>query len=218
MTNSNPNRIFVPIERESPAGRQHLHTLTAGALLPFIQAGMTGIITCLVIAIVFSSLRFKSPWSWGGTIGAIAWGLTWLSLQRHWFSLTSLEQITGLDLNKDGSIGKPPENNAHIPDRFVQVRLSDSPSNGNLHIVNFSLPASAEQMNKFAEGLHSGTTLSERNWTGPGRPFSIEQFRRLRIELQKRGLVTPNSDKDGRQGFILTESGEAFILEYLSPT
>jgi hypothetical protein len=211
-----PSRIFVPIERESPAGRQHLHTLTAGAWLPFLQAGMSGVITCLVVVITFSTLRVRSAWSWGGVLGAIAWGFTWLSLQRHWFSLTSLEQITGVDLNKDGFIGTPPAP-VQSPDRFVNVRLSET-SQGNLHILNFQLPATSEQLQCLAEGLSMGTTLSERNWTGQGRPFSIEQYRKLRLELQKRGLVKPTSDKDGRQGYELTEAGEAFVLECLSPT
>lgn len=213
---ADPDGYFLPVKRESPAGRQHLHTLVAGAWLPLAQATATGVITFIVVLIISSSLRWRDPLTWGGCIGAIAWSLSWFSLQRHWFSLTALEQVTGLDLNKDGYIGTPPA--SVQPDHMIHVRMSDT-SHGNLHILDFQLPATFEQMSSLANGLNIGTTLSERNWTGQGRPFSIQEFTELRNEMIKRGLVRLASDKDPRQGYILTGPGQALIKQYLpSPT
>jgi hypothetical protein len=211
---SGPSRIFVPIERESPAGRQHLHTLTAGAWLPFMQASMGGFITFMVIGICGSVWRMRSPWSWGAVFGSLVWGFAWMALSRHWFSLTSLEQVTGIDLNRDGFIGTPPA--APVQDRTVHVRLSET-SKGNLHETRFDLPATFEQLHALADGLMRGNTLSERNWTGAGRPFSINEFRVLRTEMYKRGLIGLSSPKDGRQGYELTRAGMAVMRQVLSP-
>jgi hypothetical protein len=212
--------VFVPIQRESPAGRQHLHTLTAGAWLPFLQSSLTGVITSTVVVVIAYALRARFPWSWGGALGVIAWALTWYQLQKHWFSLTALEQVTGLDINRDGVIGDPDQ----VPEsRIIHVRMDETTKAGHFHQVRFDLPASSTQMQELAIGvLQEGRPFTHREWTGAGAPFSDAEFRALRNEMIRRELMAPASGKDARQGYVMTDAGrqvlESFLPDAPSPT
>jgi hypothetical protein len=204
---------FVPLPRESPAGRQHLHTVQAGAWLPLAQAVITGMILGLAALVIVWVFRARNPWTWGAGVFAISCSTTWLQHQRHWFSLTKLENLTGLDLNGDQTIGsrqeyEPPE---------VRVRLSEVSEVGHWREQTFSLPVTIDQLQELAEGITTGRPFSEREWCGKGKPFSINQFRQLRIELLKRGCVAVDPN-DARQGFTWTRAGAALIREMASPT
>ena len=215
--------VFIPIQRESPKGRQHLHTMEAGAWLPFVQASLTGIILGVVILVCAFTWRWQDPWSWGAIIGALSWGITWMALQRHWFSLTALEEVTGLDLNRDGVIGEnqgagpaplQPEDNP----RIIQVRLNETRSNG--HLVaqrRYEIHASDKQMAALAKGLiEDNRPFTVREWCGDGRPFSGVQFSRLRAEMMRAELLEMKSDKASQRGFVLTPAGEDFLTEFLT--
>ncbi len=76
-------------------------------------------------------------------------------------------------------------------------------------IRNADLDATDSQLAQLAEGLLAGKALTEAQWTGAGRPFSVDQFREIRAEMQGAGLIRPKSEKDARQGFSLTPSGRA---------
>jgi hypothetical protein len=220
MTDKLEGSIFVPLKRESPAGRQHLHTLTAGAWLPFMVSIITGLICGVITLVLASDLRARSPWAWTSTIAVIAWGLTWLQHMKHWFSLTRLEEVTRLDLNQDGVIGEPQK----IPsERVIHVRMEEVNNDGAWHQQRFDLPATSEQMEELAIGLmHQGLPFTRREWAGPNAPFSDAEFRELRRELIKRELVKMTSDHDARQGIKLTLAGRKMLEQFLpdapSPT
>jgi hypothetical protein len=207
--------VFVPLKRESPAGRQHLHTLTAGAWLPFMQSIITGFIAAMVTLVLTYNLRARSPWLWSGSLGVIAWGLTWLQHQRHWFSLTSLEQATGLDLNRDGVIGEP----AQVPEkRIIHIRMEQIGLDKSWHQVDFDLPAAITeaQMEELSIGiLLQHQSFAHREWTGKDGPFSDGEFRDLRRELIKREMIRLTSDKDAHQGFHLTLAGRKMLEQFL---
>ena len=187
--------------------RQYLHTTQAGAWLPFTQATLTGVILGVAVAVLGLILRTQHPETPGLVIGLLAWAGTWLQLQRHWFSLTGLEKLTGLDLDNNGTIGEPPE---------IRVRISEVNDGGHYHETIAHLPATLEQMQALAAGLLAGDPFSERTWTGSGRPFSVDGFRALRSELIKRGLLAVASPKDPRQGFILTAVGRQTMRAFIS--
>jgi hypothetical protein len=88
----------------------------------------------------------------------------------------------------------------------------------NTKLIN--LPANEKQLEALAVGvLHHGRSLSQREWTGAGRPFSINQFNALRDEMQRRGLLHLVSEKDPRQGVALNRVGVAMLSKFLpSPT
>lgn len=206
---------FIPVKRESPDKRQHLHTLEGGAWLPFSQAVISGVIIFCGVLILAVVLRGRDPLRWAGACGALALIITWLSVARHWFSLTALEKLetlTGQDLNHDGYIGEPP---AVDPKRVVTVQMVNAERN---HFWTVELPATPEQMEALATGLLNNNTLSELNWCGKGHPFSLQQFRDLRSEMISRGLVHQINDKDTRQGYDLTAVGRELMRLYASPS
>jgi len=83
-----------------------------------------------------------------------------------------------------------------------------------------NLPANDKQLQALAVGvLIDNRPLSQREWTGAGRPFSINQFNALRDEMQRRGLLHLVSEKDPRQGVALNRVGVKMLGKFLpSPT
>ena len=199
--------VYTP---QALPSRQYLHTTQAGAVLPFLQASITGAILGSLALILAYTWRARDPWTWGGLVAVLAWAITWLQLQRHWFTLTNLEKLTGLDLDGNGEIGNEPQRPAEI-----RIKLSEINDGGHYHETVYPLPATLEQMQALAEGLTQGLPFSERTWTGSGRPFSVNEFRALRSEMIKRGLLILASDKDPRQGYSLTKPGRACMRGFM---
>ena len=211
--------VFVPLKRESAAGRQHLHTLTAGAWLPFVVSLITGFIFGLVALVLAWQFRARSPLTWASVTAVLAMGLTWYQHQQHWFSLTKLEEVTGLDINRDGVVGDPAQ---LPPERKVHVSLEEIDSEGGNHTRYFDLP-NESRMEELAIGLMiQHRPFTHREWSGAQGIFSDAEFRDLRRLLLQRGLIKPASEKDARQGFMLTLAGrkvlEQFLPEAPSPT
>lgn len=206
-----PSGYFVPLPRESPAGRQHLHTTQAGATLPFLQASISGIITGAAVIVLAFILRARDPWRWAGGVAVITWALTWLQLQRHWFSLTKLENLTGLDLNQDGITG---DRTKREPAE-IRVRLSEVTDGGHYAEHVYNLPGDLDQLQTLAQGLQGGRPFSEHEWTGKGKPFSVNQFRDMRSKMLARGLICLANPKAPQQGYILTAAGRAIMRGFL---
>ena len=184
---------------------------------------MTGIIVFLVFLAMALTWRWRNPWSWAVITGALAWGFTWWQLVTHWFSLTKLEEVTGLDLNRDGVIGEPEEGwtpsapTTEDNPRVIQVHLNEVKEGGHWQQVRFELHATDEQMMMLAEGLlELERPFTVREWCGAGRPFSGEQFARLRAEMLQNELLVLASEKDPRRGYVLTKAGMALLTDFLT--
>jgi len=199
--------------------RQYLHTVSAGAWLPLAQATLTGVIIGLCILVIGFALDARHPETPALVIGVIAWAVSWLLLQRHWFGLTAIEKLIGMDLNRDGAIGKPEPR--ETPE--IRVRLSQVKPDGHYQENIITLPASQRQLEALADGLtNCGMPFSERRWTGAGNPFSVDEFRALRSAMIRGRMLTLANEKDPRQGYILTPEGEQTMKRILeaspSPT
>jgi hypothetical protein len=201
--------------------KSYLHTITAGVTLPFLQAGVTGLVCGLVGLGLGLWFRWRSWPVVSLGCGLVGLSVTWYSLQRHWLSLTGLERLAGVDLNGDGRIGDfPPQSEKHEVRVYVSEVNPEGHVSGNEKIYNF--PCNSYQLRELAAGLvESNFPFTERTWSGTARPFSINQFREVRSEFIRRGLVSLASSKDTRQGYILTVAGRhvlAGILAELSPS
>ena len=183
--------------------------------------GHAGLIVGIVVLTLAFTWRWRNPWNWGLVTGVLAWGFTGLSLLRHWFSLTKLEEVTGLDLNRDGVIGEDgpaqtkiqPENSP----RVISVHLNEVKDNGHFQQVRFDLHATDEQMMALAEGLlEKQRPFTVREWCGAGRPFSGEQFAKLRAEMLQNDMLTRASEKSAQRGFVLTAAGQAVLEDFLA--
>jgi hypothetical protein len=192
-----------------PDARPYLHTVEAGAELPLIQSVVWGVIggaLALVIAIA------KKQWwtnclTWGAGAFVVTFGLAWLTYQRHWFRLASLERLLNTDIDGDGIVGND------IPQ--VTINLKDT-SEGGWHESTFDLPTSQEQLRSLAFGILAGVPYAEGHWIGRGQPFSKPAFYTLRAELMKRKLVEYVNPSAPAQGYRFTRTGMA-VLRYFSP-
>jgi hypothetical protein len=197
-----------------PDARPYLHTVEAGALLPLIQSLIWGALAglgALVLSVTGrQSFRGSLLWTCGAFV--VVTGLAWMAYQRHWFSISSLEKLMGVDIDGDGVIGSQ----AVTPE--VTIRLQDT-QDGAYQETRISLPATMEQLRTLAAGVLSGVPLAEGHWIGQsrGQPFSKAQFYALRAEMIRRGLVEYINPTAPAQGYQLTRAGMA-VMRYLSPT
>lgn len=186
--------------------RYRLHNTEAGVKVPFSQALISGVISGVAALIIAFVLEVLDPWKPALVMFALVTPLVWFLSRRNWVGLVNrVETWTGLDLDQDGDIGE---------DRVTHIDLT-SKVGATRRTQKLAIPATEEQLRRLAVGILGGVTFAERNWTGRGRPFSIDQFRELRDYLEKAELLTKSNDKSNNQGFALTAKGRAMLAHYL---
>jgi len=191
---------------------RELHTVQAGAWLPLAQSGITGGTVGAVALVIGLMVRARSPWGIALLVGLVVWGLSWFALQNHWYRLTGAELVNFPEVAEDyqqvATWGE------------VRVKLDQVKDDGDWQQNVYNLPGSQDQLMELARGLLlDNLSLGERSWVGAGRPFSVNQFRALRTEMLRRGLIILASGKDARQGFTLTREGRAVMRGFIpSPT
>lgn len=205
------------------AERQYLHTLVAGALLPLAQSTIAAVVVAVgAWTIAYFVFDMLDSYKAGILFFAVTWIYMIWKLQRHWLSLTTIEQIIQYDINNDGVIGEPQP--VEQKPRRVVIQLDTVKEDGHYQVGDLSaritLPCADDQLHTLAMGLiDGGMSFSEKQWCGKGKPFSTDEFRELRAEMKKHGLTEYVNEKDHRQGIRLTDAGKAVMQEYAaSPT
>lgn len=189
----------------SYADKQFLHSFIAGAALPLLQALITALMCGGVVTIIaWMIFDVIDPWKYGVMIFLIVLVAMWIYLQGRWLSLTAVEKWIQVDLDHNGVIGKKE------PER-VRVEVHDDGGGSALHVDIVDLPASVDQLRTFAQGLLAGMGASEKYWTGKGKLFSKQEFRDLRGEMVKRGLLAYINPGAPLQGYELTKAGRAVM-------
>lgn len=194
--------------------RQFLHTYQTAAWVPLTQATvnafMTMVLTAVVMFLMDSSLRdYAKPTL---VVGALTWVVSWLYLQRRWFSLTALESRLQIDLNQNGVIDQPEEV------RQVRVQIDEAQPNGHIRQSKlFTLPCNEEELEEISRKTKKGISFSEREYTGKNKPFSVTRFREIRTEMLRRGMLAPASAKSDKQGYVFTRAGQA-VLDHYAPS
>ena len=198
---------------EESKSKAFLHTLGAAVWVPLVQAVWTAVIVMVAVALLMLSfdVRKWQPWTIGSGVIALVW--MWRKSMNHWFKLTDIERMTGI-LNGDGKIGEGvPEQ--PVVTQTIKVTLNRISQDGHFSGEYFDLPCSPGQLKELADGLLNGAPFTEREWAGAGRPFSSDAFRGLRKEFLRRGLIELASEKDARQGYVLTDDGSQFMADIL---
>jgi hypothetical protein len=186
--------------------RRHLFTTAAGVILPLLQALATGLIVFVLAGFYAWLLRSPVWWKWGAVIAGAVVLVTWLVMLWRWLSLTRpLEQITGIDLNRDGHIGPPP---------VVKVQLT-SEDKRYTQIVEIPYP---DRLPILARGLLGGRPVSEREWSGHRKLYSQHEWLAVRSVLESRGLIRLKNRWEPRRGFELSPSGRAMMAKFASPS
>lgn len=196
------------VEPQRYSDRQFLHTINAGVTLPLAQAFTTSVMTMILTAVIVYALdgwEYLKPMA---IVGALTFVATWIALAGRWITLTNLERITRMDLNKDGVVGPQ-----KVEPRSLRVQIDRIEENGHVaqsQLFDFTDFADIHQLRRFAEGYADPTMgLTENEWSGPGNPFAIDAYRAFREECVKRGLVLKVVKGKKTIGYFKTPAGKA---------
>lgn len=192
--------------------KQYLHTFGAGAFLPLMQSTISALIVTLAVWLIcWMVFGMMDPHKPAIFIGVVVWLWMWWKLQLHWFALTAVNMMQ--DFMDDGQLNNSnqPEVTEEAPRRVVTVRLVRE--NGRVSDT-FDLPGGEEAFRVLATGLVNGLPLSERWWTGRGKPYGSETWRDLMDVMRERGLAEYKDPEHKKRGHRLTPDGEAFSRGY----
>ena len=176
---------------------EELHNFKAGALLPGLQAVLSGAFFSLLV-MAFSLLAgTKQAGVYLLAGGACAAFITWLFLLRHWLRL--------VDFN--AGLPAQPEFKALAPaPSSMRIELVEQTSGG-WQGAYVDLPATPSQVRLLASGVVQGASLSESAWTGANRPFTKAQFHALRQACLERGWLAWRNQNAPAQGVEVTSVG-----------
>jgi hypothetical protein len=170
------------------------------------------VITALVVTIAPAwMLSREFDWQILPTFGllfSVVLALAWLwRLGVITDTLWDVEKVTGLDLNRDGAVGRP------RPSVHVEIASGNSQQ-----YVDIEGLETIQALRRFAilgvtNRLNERAVKSQFGW-------SREQWQETRDELVRRGVLSWNGQEGSTQGVSLTETGEKVmraILDDLSP-
>ncbi|MBI5950186.1 MAG: hypothetical protein HY865_00900 [Chloroflexi bacterium] len=219
----------IPQTQSAHAERQYLHTMVAGALLPFAQASITALVIAVgVWVIAFFIFDMMDSYKSFIVSFALTWVFVFLRLQRHWLSLTTIERIMQRDINNDGVIGEAPKVEAK-PRRIV-IQLDQVKENGHYQPGDISsrieFPGTSEQLEAFAQGMVNGMPITDRAWSGDGKLYTGQEWREMKAEMFKKHgdrepLIEYVNPENKKHGIRLTATGRKFFEEVIadnSPT
>jgi hypothetical protein len=183
---------------------ERIHLTTFGAIGVFaLAAAFTGLFIGLAVVGLAWAGGAAKVWLWGVVSWTLCQAAAWLWLVSRWASLIiPLERLIGVDLNQDGVIGDD-----HPDPPLVRIILDTPGANGNRHTIIANIPCAQEKLVALAAGIMAGAPVSEERWCGAGAPFSKAEFRAVREELIKRGLLAWRNPMSTAQGIIVTTGG-----------
>lgn len=186
---------------------EFLHTDQAGVLVPLKQTMWTALIiggTVFAFTLLFDVL---DGWKWGVAAFFLSLAGVWVLRMTDWRKQALKEDWNGWGTGWDGEA----EPETHV----VRIQMQHVEQNGHINVTKqFDLPVNDDELRELASGLLLGRPFSEREWAGAGKLLSSARFRDLRAVMIRRGLLELVSDKDPRQGYRLTEDGEAVMRDY----
>lgn len=195
-------------------------------LIPALQ----GFITGLAAGVAFGALiwlaeiyelipsRAWAPAIWGFVFFTLVQaGAVFSGFHRWAQSLRGLEhmieRVTGADLNGDNKIGDDPIDD-EPQEKSFKIEMTQRSDGGVKQTQLFTLPTTPEKFTDLARGLVHGQAFSERRWSGSGALFSQAEFRTLRDEMIRRGLLRWIDERYPNQGVEITRPGRAVIEHF----
>lgn len=184
----------------------------AGAVIPFLQALITGIFAALIVLAVAIKLGLSDLWFWPMIGGLMAAVWVWSQALRHWWSLTSLERMTGLDINNDGVIGE------QMQDATLKVHIQEHDDAGNLRAeTRAELPR--HKMSLIADQvINNQVSFSVRELVERRHLLSRAEFEQIRDEMMARGMLVQVNPEYPKLGYSLTRAGMAVMRNILTPS
>lgn len=185
-----------PIQSE----RHNPLTIEAGVKIPALQS-LAWAVPATIAAVLISALvhaNINRIMIIAIIVFLVVFTAAWWQRERYWRWIAGLERITGMDLDNSGTVGD-------VPPREIKIRLQESPT----HEEIYHLPEA--QLQKLAGCIQQGYKLTERELAGRNKPFSLNEWKALRDELKRRGLMVEVSPKAPQQGYAWTAKGKAVM-------
>lgn len=205
--NNKFNQTTPQQQIQSPAysDRQFLHTFSAGAWLPLMQASITAAMVMLGTSVLLYAVNARQVVKPAVILGVITWIAMWLYLQRRWIDLTTLERVLKLDINGDGKIGK-----ATPVEPFV-IQLNDiNPETKafSQRRIDLTEVITREKLIEFSTGVvKRRRPISRREWTPRAKKgFSDDEYRAWQTAMIRCGLICSEG-----AGFTPTRAGLRFF-------
>ena len=190
----------------------YLHTISAGVVLPLMQALVTGGIIGLVAMLVCRKYEMADWGYWSALCGVLVTLGYWLMAQTIWRRLVRMvEMAWQRDIDGDGYVGEPE------PAPSVRVEVTERDNGGFSNTQIATLPF-ADRIPLLAQGLLSGVPFSDRRWAGDGRLFTDGELTQVRMELLGRGLIELKVPTAPKQGYVLTRAGRAVMRHFAKQT
>lgn len=189
---------------------EELHTYQAGALLPGLQALLSGVFFSGFAAGVLLWQGVDKPGTFLLVGGFGCAFCVWLVLLRHWLRLVNFRE--GFQPAPRIQVIEPAEHQSSS----VSIRLFEE-QNTYWRGDFLELPATHQQLRVLASGVVSGSSLAENAWCGANKPFSKAQFQELRQALLERGWLQWRNQNAPAQGLELTHVGRrvfSYLAEY----
>lgn len=207
-------------------GRQYLHTLVAGVWLPLLQSTVTALVVAIsVLAIAYFVFDARDPHKPAILFFVITWVYMIWKSQRHWWSLTTVEQIFQRDFDGDGVIGEATEQpEEEVKPRRVVIQVDTVKENGRYQVGDrtdqLKFSCSPQQLQTFATGVINGIPIAEKKWTPlkDGKLFSGNQWRTLMDEMLTQKIIRYVTEGKPLDGFEFTDFGRKVMTGYASPT
>jgi len=208
-----------PDNAKTLSAQEYLHKASVSAGTPLLQSFITGFVVAVPFTVGFLKFRVEDAWFWGFGIWGVVQAVVWILIQLHWFNLTTLENVTGLDLNKDGVIGDG--KNESVRKVRIDMEAYDKAgvhrSTTRAHFDNESL------IYKIAEAVMlQEKPISVKQIVEVDKLMSRDDFDDVREEMEKRGIVVMKNPMYPKLGYKPTYAGKAVFRDMLgiphSPT
>jgi hypothetical protein len=179
------------------------NTLTGPVVVPLAQAGITGFLIAVALTVVVGITRLSLPvhkFELFAGIWAVATLVAWLMFRQRWQHV--IETVLGVDINRDGHIGDPPE------PEIIEVHVTEEEGR---HLSNFDLPYQ-DRLTDLARGILKGKPFTEEQWTPRHKNgFSKPEFVELRKQFIAREMAAWKDEAAHDQGVVFTRKGMAIL-------
>lgn len=188
------------------ADQSYLHTPQVGAILPLIQAVITGLVITMPIAVMLFKFNATDLFLWSLFIFCSVTAGMWTYLWLHWLGLT-LERVTGIDINGDGVIGD---------EIVVPVRVDIEQTDGNSHTTTRASFPSERKLVAVADAIvNCGASFSVREIVEKRKLLSRSEFEDMRAEMVSRGIIAMKNAEFPQLGYDVTRAGRAVFRDLL---
>jgi hypothetical protein len=199
--------------REDVSGQAYLHTHTASATSPLLQAVFTGALVSIPIMMLMIKYRVQDWLMNGVIIFFVITSGVWIYSLRHWFKLTKIERMTGIDLNRDGVVGDPVREVV----RPVRVDVNEYENGKHVRTTRAHYENEARMIALADALINHNIPFSYDALCIQRKILKRSELKAIREEMEKRGMAYQVNPESVNSPWELTNPGRAALKELLLP-